>query len=106
MYRLFLDDVRFPQDVDHLDRDEDWVIARNYDEFVAIIEESGLPYEMSLDHDLGEAKTGYDCLKWMIYEKEYDLRKVVINYHSGNPVGKLDMFTLVKNWRNHLDSCG
>ena len=47
--RLYLDDVRTPVS-------QDWIIARNYDEFVAAIKLQGLGnFEViSLDHDLGE----------------------------------------------------
>ena len=46
--RLYLDDVRTPVN-------QDWIVARNYDEFVAQIKLHGLDnFEViSLDHDLG-----------------------------------------------------
>ena len=34
-----------------------------------MIEQYGLPTEMSLDHDLGDELTGYDCVKWLINVK-------------------------------------
>ncbi len=48
--RLYLDDVRTPIA-------EDWIVVRNYDEFVAQIKLHGLgTFEViSLDHDLGES---------------------------------------------------
>lgn len=60
-YNLFLDDIRNP--VDAYLHDErmslfeatlllDWVIVRNYDEFVECIRERGLPDTVSFDHDL------------------------------------------------------
>ena len=46
---LYLDDVRTP-------KNDEWVVARNYDEFIKIIKLKGLElFELiSLDHDLGE----------------------------------------------------
>ena len=47
--RVYLDDIRTPIA-------EDWIVARNYDEFVDIIKTTGLENieVISLDHDLGE----------------------------------------------------
>lgn len=81
--RIYLDDVRTPVD-------KDWVVVRNYDQFVANIMHIGLENieTISFDHDLGETamkeyytnvspnyelnynnileKTGMDCVKWLI----------------------------------------
>ena len=47
-YRIYLDDVRTPID-------KDWIVVRDYDEFVKKINEIGIPNieTVSLDHDLG-----------------------------------------------------
>jgi len=92
--RLYLDDVRTPNT-------EDWIIARNYDEFVSTIMLKGLEnFEIiSLDHDLGDTamkeyfnnvspnytldynnikeKTGLDCAKWLVahYFNQYDKKE-------------------------------
>lgn len=82
--RIYLDDVRTPVD-------KDWVVVRNYDEFVAKVKDLGLENisTISLDHDLGESamqeyyrnvspnfkldysniheKTGLDCAKWIMH---------------------------------------
>lgn len=84
--RIYLDDVRTP----HPDPiGGDWIVVRNYDEFVSKVQEIGLKniHTISLDHDLGdtavqeyyrvkktysidydniEEKTGYDCAKWLV----------------------------------------
>jgi hypothetical protein len=81
--RVYLDDIRTPIE-------NDWLICRDYDEFVNKVSEIGLEniYMISLDHDLGETaireyfknvsknyvldydniheKTGYDCSKWLV----------------------------------------
>jgi hypothetical protein len=92
--RLYLDDVRTP-------KADDWVIARNYDEFISTILLKGLEnFEtISLDHDLGDTamkeyfnnvspnytldynnikeKTGLDCAKWLVhhYFDKYDKKE-------------------------------
>lgn len=82
-YKIYLDDVRIP-------KDPEWILVKNYDEFVQKIQEIGLPNisTISFDHDLGDTamaeyfnnvapnyklnydniteKTGLDCAKWLI----------------------------------------
>jgi hypothetical protein len=82
-YNIYLDDVRTP-------KENNWVVVRNYDEFVAKITEIGLKNieVISLDHDLGDTamseyfnnvspnytlnydnikeRTGLDCAKWLV----------------------------------------
>jgi len=83
MKRIYLDDIRTPTS-------NDWIVVRNYDEFINKVTEIGLGEieTISLDHDLGdtamneyfknvspnykldydniEEKTGYDCAKWIV----------------------------------------
>ena len=82
-YNIYLDDVRTP-------KENNWVVVRNYDEFVNKVTEIGLGNieVISLDHDLGDTamneyfnnvspnyslnydnikeKTGLDCAKWLV----------------------------------------
>lgn len=86
--RIYLDDIRTPTD-------KDWLIVRNYYEFINLVTNIGLENikTISLDHDLGdtaikeyynnvsknykldydniEEKTGYDVAKWLV-NKFYD----------------------------------
>ncbi len=81
--RIYLDDVRKPID-------NDWIVVRNYEEFVQKVNEIGLNNieTISLDHDLGDTamkeyydnvspnytldynniqeKTGYDAIKFLV----------------------------------------
>jgi hypothetical protein len=120
MYNLFLDDFRNPEDVIlykprcsyYVDRD--WVIVRNYDEFVKIIKEKGIPIAVSFDHDLADEhygledyvwnneydqfkeKTGYHCAKWLIeycIDNNKELPKVIF-IHSMNPAGAQNIKSL------------
>jgi hypothetical protein len=119
-YCLFLDDFRIPADVILYNPryqyyvDRDWVIVRNYDEFVKIIEERGIPQAVSLDHDLADEhyavgdlgktvnynefteKTGYHCAKWLIeycIDNNKELPKVIF-IHSMNPAGAQNIKSL------------
>lgn len=69
-YNIFLDDIRFPKDA-FLQKElaylteyskipeNEWVVVRNYDDFVETIEERGIPNACSLDNDL--------CMEHMRY---------------------------------------
>lgn len=83
MYKIYLDDVRTPID-------SNWVVVRDYDEFINKVDELGLENIelISLDHDLGdtamreyytnvtdnfyidygniEEKTGLDAAKFLV----------------------------------------
>lgn len=98
-YKLYLDDERNPK------TPGPWVVVRSYENFIATIEKLGVPAEMSLDHDLGEGegKDGIDCVKWLINKKGIDLRKVKINVHSANTVGRENIEGLIKSWNKFLD---
>lgn len=115
--RIYLDDVRTPID-------KDWIIVRNYEEFVAKVTEIGLENIelISLDHDLGDSamkewlhgvvknyqinydniteKTGMDCTKWLV-EQWMDGQPVVdVVIHSANAVGSANMMGYINNFRH------
>ena len=114
--RLYLDDIRTPVD-------DDWIIVRNYDEFVAQIKLNGLGnFEViSLDHDLGEGamveyytnvknnymldynniseRTGMDCCRYIVSEsmnEKIPLPQIYI--HSANPIGSANMMGYINNY--------
>jgi hypothetical protein len=114
--KIYLDDVRTPIDK------EDWVIVRNYDEFVDKVSEIGLENIefISLDHDLGDSamaewhknvyhnyelnydniteRTGMDCAKWLV-EKWLDGNPVCkVMVHSANAVGSANICGLIWNY--------
>jgi len=115
-FRLYLDDVRTPLA-------QDWIIARNYDEFVAAIKFHGLEnFEViSLDHDLGEGamveyytnvknnyildynniteRTGMDCCRYLVSEsmnQKIPLPQIYV--HSANPIGSGNMMGYINNY--------
>ena len=123
---LYLDDVRTPIE-------GDWIIARNYDEFVEIINREGLENfsVISLDHDLGDSamrefynnvyvnneldynniteKTGLDCAKFLIESSmDFGIKLPQIYVHSANPIGSVNIIELVNNWlkfNNLMQTC-
>jgi hypothetical protein len=114
--RLYLDDVRTPVA-------EDWIVVKNYNEFVAQIKLHGLGnFEViSLDHDLGDSamieyytnvknnynldyenileKTGYDAAKFLVAEsmnEKIPLPQIYV--HSANPIGSANMMGYINNY--------
>jgi hypothetical protein len=106
-YNLFLDDFRNPEDAYEYFKQEDfiekeWIVVRNYDEFINKIQEKGVPQILSFDHDLSDVhythqdteipydeKTGFHCAKWLInYCIDNNLKLTSRIYiHSMNVVG-------------------
>jgi hypothetical protein len=96
---------------------EEWIVVKNYDEFVNYISTNGLPYLISFDHDLADEhydqslyltnyddmsksfkeKTGLDCAKWLVdycLDNSLKLPKFVV--HSMNPVGAENISSYLK----------
>lgn len=132
-YNLFLDDERVPHQVGSYIMpyslkkyyNEKWLIVRNYDEFVKIIQEKGIPDLISFDHDLADEhyrksmfdtdkhynnyytdgtfkeKTGYECAKWLIdYCIENNIHFPEYIVHTMNPIGKENILSLIKSFIN------
>jgi len=112
-YHLFLDDFRQPNEAICFGSKinysaVDWVIVRNYGEFVSYIEKHGLPSIISFDHDLAyehygmklntneyEEKTGYDCAKWLLeYCAKNKMDPPQYFLHSMNPEGRENIKSL------------
>lgn len=115
--RIYLDDVRTP-------KDPNWVVVRNYDEFVSVIENEGLENIdlISLDHDLGDSamdeyyrnvqpnflldysniteKTGYDCIKYIVNKLLDNPMETPPNIvvHSANPIGSSNIMGYYNNY--------
>jgi hypothetical protein len=83
-YNIFLDDIRFPKDA-FLQKElaylteyskipeNEWVIVRNYEDFVKTIEERGIPAAASFDCDLNSEHFRHyvkDSINSGIYEWE------------------------------------
>jgi hypothetical protein len=124
-YCLFLDDERLPKDVHWLRLPEnvEWVIARNYGEFVSIVEKRGLPKFVAFDNDLCDKhyeeffaalegkrpfnynicniKTGYHCAEFLF---AYCLRKACklpdFVVHSRNTFAQKDIKRMLDQFPN------
>lgn len=123
-YNLFLDDERQPQNVKWINLPlVDWVIVKNYNQFVETIQNRGVPLRISFDNDLApdhyntlieqasknprylenhpfEEKTGYDCAKWLV---GYCLSKGGIDLpeyyiHTMNPIAKEYIKSLLESY--------
>lgn len=131
---LFLDDYRLPLDCSkYMYKDigsdnviytdsTNWVVVRNYSEFISYLQNNTLPKLISFDHDLADAhyhesmykdgkvymkylettseKTGYDCAKWLIEfcnETKQQLPQFIV--HSMNPIGKGNIISLLTSKR-------
>lgn len=114
-WKLFLDDIRFPEDVRHVYPQEgEWVIARNMNDAIWYIERRGLPNFISFDHDLADEhyligqdpskmeKTGYEFAKWLsnhIMDKDLKIPTGFgYHVHSMNPVGKQNIESYMRNF--------
>lgn len=125
-YRIYLDDVRTPESPNNewIDGIEEWTVVRNYDEFVAKVNEVGLKNidMISLDHDLGDSamdewlynttknytinydniteKTGYDCAKWLVEQWMNGKPVVDVYTHSANAIGSANIMGYINNYRH------
>ena len=126
MYNLFLDDERVPKNVTWVDLPlVNWIIVRNYNEFIRIITESGLPERVSFDHDLSfehypggigiyendpriktikldydsyKEKTGYHCAVFLVnYCIDHNLPLPTYYIHTLNPVGKMNIASVMES---------
>jgi len=140
-YNLFLDDIRIPWDcmtyqtpLMPSDRSIytklEWVVVRNYEEFVNEIErryENGeFPEIISFDHDLADSHydpsmyghegdypeefaemTGNDCAKWFVQfciDKLEKLPQVAV--HSMNPIGAKRIFETLRDLERYQERNG
>jgi hypothetical protein len=129
-YNLFLDDSRNPSDVKWIKLPRvEWVVVRNYEEFVDTIERRGMPRRVSFDHDIYpehyqeythahdkkmpsygkirydcfSEKTGYDCAKFLAqYCVDKNLPLPLYYLHTMNAIGKENMRSILESARKHI----
>lgn len=85
---------------------EGWTHVKTYEEFCAVVKDKfSLIEEMSLDHDLGQDKTGLHCLSWLLNEKisagDYKLPDITV--HSQNPVGRKNMLQAITSFHRWVE---
>ena len=131
-YNLFLDDYRLPRDAARyivpvelrpMYIKEEWVLVKDYNQFVKYITKNGMPDKISFDHDLSDEHyglldtsnhvsleeyyllqdrefTGYDCCLWLTeYADKNNLELPETFYHSMNQVGCANMKSLIDNFK-------
>ena len=82
--KVYLDDERTAPD--------GWIRAYDYVSCIQALKYFK-PTHLSLDHDLGEGKSGYDVVKW-IEEKVFNdssYQPPIMTVHSANPAGRKNM---------------
>lgn len=84
--KLWVDDVRPPPS-------DEWVWAKSYRQALSLLEQYRWEFDIiSLDHDLGGRKTGYDLLcKIEARVVEYFNYKPFVGVHTANPVAREKM---------------
>lgn len=94
---IFIDDIRFPKTDIYKDFD-DIFIYRNYKDSIKalnFLKDKDYEIYMSLDHDLGEDKTGYDIAKYIV---ENNINIYGFNIHSMNVVGRKNIRDLLTHY--------
>jgi hypothetical protein len=115
--KIYLDDVRSPID-------KSWLVVRNYDSFVELVNKVGLENidVISLDHDLGDTAirewhnnvyknyelnydnikemTGYDVAKWLVSQWMEGKPIVDVYTHSANAIGSANIMGYINNYRH------
>lgn len=129
-YNIFLDDLRFPKDA-FLQKElaclteyskipeNEWVIVRNYEDFVKTVEERGIPSAVSFDCDLTEehlkyyinflkypgyyewqnfkTKCGIHCAKYLKHMLNPD-SDIKVYVHSANEEGRRIILDIMKDF--------
>ena len=134
-YNLFIDDERYPVNRGAIGNQSsaydligdkryfllDWVIVRNFGDFVKTIEDQGVPELISFDHDLKDFHyyhystytiytgkidytvvegTGYECAKWLInYLMDNNLDTPEIMILTQNTVGAKNIRMLFNDYK-------
>ena len=124
--KIYLDDERVPEDTFNTQRisdpiylEKDWVIVRNYFEFVDIINTKGIPYLVSFDHDLADEhyidfmkcggkdlgyedykeKTGFEAAKFLVNKcMNEDLDFPAWKVHSHNFIGAKNIGSYIRSF--------
>ena len=114
--KIYLDDIRVPQ-MSHNYRKglgdnfaEDWVIVRNYDDFVDVVKKNFDEIDLiSFDHDLGittdiDEMSGKNAVDFIInYCIDNDKKFPNWYVHSDNVVGRENMISSILNYLSKME---
>ena len=80
------------------------IICRSYNAAIDAIDfcvSENWNFILDLDHDLGEAKTGYDIAKYLV---EKQIKNVTVYVHSMNPVEVNNILELLNHYHYSVTS--
>lgn len=99
IYRLFIDDERFPVT-------PDWFIARNSFQAIKALELYGMPKEIAFDHDLGSQDTAIVFINHLENEMiDHGLKfpeGFIYTVHSQNPIGAANIISRMDSLISHF----
>lgn len=106
--RIYLDDMRgLPPECS---RDEGWIILRDGESLIGLIESVGLEriVEISFDHDLGSPRylDGYQTILWLerhVRDNGYWYIPIM-HVHSANPVGAMNIRCVIERIENYANN--
>ena len=116
---MWVDDMRNPHSpewkpviMNHmrgLDDDPIIVWLKNYEEFIYWLKASYwdvdyvFPTLICFDHDLGEEKTGFDCVKFLVeFCDKNNIELPICTCHSSNPVGRENILSYINSYKKSL----
>ena len=115
-YTLFLDDIRFPEEVRYNYGPYKHIrIARSYEDAVWMVTQYGLPTFISFDHDLADEhynkesgeRTGYSFAQWFCEHVMDNALTLPTDFrfyvHSMNPVGAENIRAYMSNFLRQYD---
>ena len=126
-YNLFLDNEKTPKEIWNTTKSPEyavynWLVVTDYNYFIQMISEKGLPARISLCHDFCEEhttykskknipydtfkiKTGYDCILWLIeYCIDYNQPIPKCKVHSEKSTGKKNIEDIVDKFEKYQKS--
>ena len=80
------------------------VWLKNHDEFTAWLDRQiELPSLFCFDHDLGEEKSGFDCVKYLVdFCMDHDMELPPCTCHSSNPAGRENILSYIDSYKKSL----
>lgn len=114
---IWVDDMRNPHSQEwkpvimkylgNLDGEPFILWLKNYKEFTYWLESSYFDGEMPIlicfDHDLGEEKTGFDCVKFLVdFCDKNNIELPDCTCHSSNPVGRENILSYINSYKKSL----
>ena len=111
MVKLYLDDIRHPTQSGY--QDNEWIVCRNDKTFKDMFTSfDNIITHISFDHDIGsydengDEVTGYDCVKWLcgyILDNNLDISNLRLNFHTANPVGRMNIMCYWANFKENYE---